>query len=146
VLGLKIDASEKDVKQAYFKLAKKYHPDLNSGADAREKFEKVSKAYELLSDAAKKDIYDQQMGFGRSQFNDMHFTSQAAKARTHVYSDDEYETMQKPTDKRTKPMGRNATNHNTQFWEDVEKEAGKTKEDYAKRVWDEFDDFFEFSK
>ncbi len=51
VLGLKIDATEKEIKAAYFKLAKKYHPDLNSGADAREKFEKVSKAYETLSDA-----------------------------------------------------------------------------------------------
>jgi molecular chaperone DnaJ len=57
-LGLKIDASEKDIKQAYFKLAKKYHPDLNSGADARDKFEKVSRAYELLSDGAKKEVYD----------------------------------------------------------------------------------------
>ena len=57
-MGLKIDASEKDIKQAYFKLAKKYHPDLNSGADARDKFEKVSRAYELLSDGAKKEVYD----------------------------------------------------------------------------------------
>ena len=43
VLGLKTDAQEKDIKQAYFKLAKKYHPDLNPGPDARDKFEKVSK-------------------------------------------------------------------------------------------------------
>jgi len=43
VLGLKTDATEKDIKTAYFKLAKKYHPDLNPGADARDKFEKVSK-------------------------------------------------------------------------------------------------------
>ena len=43
VLGLKTDSTEKDIKTAYFKLAKKYHPDLNPGADARDKFEKVSK-------------------------------------------------------------------------------------------------------
>lgn len=43
VLGLKSDAQDKDIKQAYFKLAKKYHPDLNSEADAREKFDKVQK-------------------------------------------------------------------------------------------------------
>lgn len=110
VLGLKTDASEKDIKSAYFKLAKKYHPDLNPGPDARDKFERVSKAYELLSDSAKKEVYDQQMGFGRSQFNDMHFSSQsgAARARSTVYSDDEYESMDK-SDRRTKPMsGANA--------------------------------------
>ncbi len=58
VLGLKTDAQEKDIKTAYFKLAKKYHPDLNPSADARDKFEKVSKAYETLSDSSKKEVYD----------------------------------------------------------------------------------------
>jgi curved DNA-binding protein CbpA len=43
MLGLKTDASEKDIKQAYFKLAKKYHPDLNPNDDTREKFHKVQK-------------------------------------------------------------------------------------------------------
>jgi molecular chaperone DnaJ len=55
---LKTDAQEKDIKTAYFKLAKKYHPDLNPSADARDKFEKVSKAYETLSDSSKKEVYD----------------------------------------------------------------------------------------
>lgn len=147
VLGLKTDASEKDIKSAYFKLAKKYHPDLNSGADARDKFEKVSKAYEMLSDSAKKEMYDQQMGFGRSQFNDMHFSNQsAARARSTVYSDDEYESMDK-SDKRTKPMSgggqRRKQQGSQQFWEDVNKESAK--EEYAKKHWDEFDDFFEFN-
>jgi DnaJ-class molecular chaperone len=40
-LGIKASASEKEVKAAYFKLAKKYHPDLNPSADARNMFEKV---------------------------------------------------------------------------------------------------------
>ena len=43
MLGLKADCAEKDIKQAYFKLAKKYHPDLNPSQDARERFDKVSK-------------------------------------------------------------------------------------------------------
>lgn len=58
VLGLKSDAQEKEIKQAYFKLAKKYHPDLNPSGETRDKFDKVQKAYELLSDQGKKDAYD----------------------------------------------------------------------------------------
>lgn len=41
LLGIKSDSSEKDIKQAYFKLAKKYHPDLNPKEDTRDKFDKV---------------------------------------------------------------------------------------------------------
>lgn len=40
-MGIKTDSSEKDIKQAYFKLAKKYHPDLNPSADARVHFDRV---------------------------------------------------------------------------------------------------------
>jgi len=49
-LGLKPSASEKDIKKAYFGLAKKYHPDLNPDKSARAQFETVLKAYETLSD------------------------------------------------------------------------------------------------
>lgn len=65
-------------------------------------FHPFCRAYETLSDSLKKDAYDQQMGFGRSTFQDMHFSG-AARGRG-VYSDDEYESMNK-TDKRTKPKG-----------------------------------------
>ena len=47
---LKPSASEKEIKMEYFKLAKKYHPDLNPDESARCKFENVQKAYEILSD------------------------------------------------------------------------------------------------
>jgi len=43
ILCLKTDCAEKDIKQAYFKLAKKFHPDLNPSQDARDKFDKVQK-------------------------------------------------------------------------------------------------------
>ena len=50
ILGIEPSASEKDVKLEYFKLAKKFHPDLNPDESARQKFEMVQKAYETLSD------------------------------------------------------------------------------------------------
>lgn len=60
VLGLDKSASEDDIKKAYRKLAKKYHPDLNPGdKTAEEKMKEVNGAYEILSDKEKKAKYDQ---------------------------------------------------------------------------------------
>ena len=71
VLGVEKTASEDEIKSAYRKLAKKYHPDLNPGnAEAEAKFKEVNEAYGVLSDADKRAKYDQygtadpQAGFG----------------------------------------------------------------------------------
>ena len=60
VLGLKKGASDEDIKKAYRKLAKQYHPDLNPGdKTAEQKMKEVNAAYEVLSDKEKKARYDQ---------------------------------------------------------------------------------------
>jgi curved DNA-binding protein len=60
ILGVDRNASEKDIKTAYRKLARKYHPDVNPGDKAsEEKFKEVSEAYEVLSDKDKRTKYDQ---------------------------------------------------------------------------------------
>ena len=60
VLGLKKGASEDEIKKAYRKLAKKYHPDLNPGdKEAEAKFKEVGEAYEVLSNPEKRSRYDQ---------------------------------------------------------------------------------------
>ena len=59
ILGIKRDASEKEIKQAYRKLARKYHPDVNPGDNSSEaKFKEVNEAYQVLSDAEKRKKYD----------------------------------------------------------------------------------------
>ena len=65
VLGVKKDASQDEIKSAFRKLAKKYHPDINHDADAPEKFKEAEEAYSVLSDEGKRRQYDQ---FGHAAF------------------------------------------------------------------------------
>lgn len=59
LLGVKRGASEEDIKKAYRRLARKYHPDVNPGDKvAEEKFKQISEAYDVLSDPKKKEVYD----------------------------------------------------------------------------------------
>lgn len=59
VLGVDRGAAAEDIKKSYRQLARKYHPDVNPGdAGAEERFKEVAEAYEVLSDASKRDAYD----------------------------------------------------------------------------------------
>jgi curved DNA-binding protein len=58
ILGVPRSASEDDIKKAYRKLARKYHPDVSKEADAKERFQDVAEAYEALKDKEKRAAYD----------------------------------------------------------------------------------------
>src|SRR6202162_6176154 len=90
-LGVPKSASAEDIRKSYRKLARKYHPDLNPGDKSSEdRFKNVQEAYDVLSDAKKRQMYDQvgfysengmpgagagpqgpNMGFGGFDFTDM---------------------------------------------------------------------------
>ncbi|MFR4489569.1 MAG: DnaJ domain-containing protein [Bifidobacterium pseudocatenulatum] len=70
VLGVSKDASDDDIKKAYRKLARKYHPDVNKTKEAEEKFKDISEAYDVLSDKDNRQKYDaiRQFGMGGARF------------------------------------------------------------------------------
>ena len=59
ILGVKRDAGADDIKNAYRRLARKYHPDVSKEKDAEEKFKEMAEAYETLKDPEKRAAYDQ---------------------------------------------------------------------------------------
>lgn len=69
-LEISENSSADEIKKAYRKLARKYHPDVNKEKDAEEKFKEINAAYEVLSDPQKKQQYDQ---FGDSMFGGQNF-------------------------------------------------------------------------
>ena len=69
-LGIDSDSSEDEIKKAYRKLARKYHPDINKSPEAEEKFKEINAAYEILSDKEKRVQYDQ---YGDSLFGGQSF-------------------------------------------------------------------------
>jgi len=69
-LGVSENASADEIKKAYRKLARKYHPDINKDPEAQDKFKEINAAYEVLSDPEKKAQYDQ---FGDQMFGGQNF-------------------------------------------------------------------------
>ncbi|MEQ8206503.1 MAG: DnaJ domain-containing protein, partial [Woeseia sp.] len=59
VMGVKRDASQDEIKRAYRKLARKYHPDVSKESDAELRFKEVGEAYAVLKDPEKRTAYDQ---------------------------------------------------------------------------------------
>lgn len=66
ILGVPRNATQEEIKKAYRRLARKYHPDFNKDPDAQEKFKEINEAYQVLSDPEKRKLYDQ---YGHSAFS-----------------------------------------------------------------------------
>ena len=76
ILGISRDATEKDIKTAYRRLARDHHPDVNPGDDTAEhRFKDINEAYQVLSDSAKRQVYDR---FGHEGLNQSFDANSAA--------------------------------------------------------------------
>jgi len=82
ILGVSRNATQEEIKKAYRRLARKYHPDFNKEPGAEDKFKEINQAYQVLSDENKKQIYDQYGEEGLSA--QMGQGAQEAWARTNV--------------------------------------------------------------
>ena len=81
VLGVERDASQEEIKKAYRKLAKKYHPDINrENPQAQERFQEINEANEVLGDPEKRRRYDE---YGEHWKHSEEFEAQQRNARTH---------------------------------------------------------------
>lgn len=72
LMGVSEDASDKDIKMAYRKLARKYHPDISKEPNAEERFKEVGEAYEVLRDPIKRAEYDTYRKHGEFNQNAQH--------------------------------------------------------------------------
>jgi hypothetical protein len=90
ILGVSISSSDKEIKLAYFRQAKKYHPDLNpNDPSAKAKFQEISAAYELLSDPTKRRMYD-----ATGYSSDTHHQSAQSQAQYQHHAEEMFRTVQ----------------------------------------------------
>jgi len=73
LLGIKKSASAEDIKKAYRKLAREFHPDVSDKPDAEEKLKEINEAYEVLKDPNKRQEYDNPNPFTSSGFNPFNY-------------------------------------------------------------------------
>jgi curved DNA-binding protein len=81
IMGVTPNASEQEIKAAYRRLARKYHPDLSKEPNAEERFKEMGEAYETLRDAKKREEYDQYLKYGA--FNKQQHTASHESPEPH---------------------------------------------------------------
>lgn len=85
IMGVAPNASEQEIKTAYRRLARKYHPDLSKEANAEEQFKQMGEAYEILRDPAKRKEYDNYLK--NKEFNQKaHYSSESTDRNYHYQS------------------------------------------------------------
>jgi curved DNA-binding protein len=92
ILGVERSATEKEIKTAYRKLARKWHPDLHPSdkkKEAEEQFKRINEAYEVLSDPEKRDKYDR-LGSRWQDGQEFTYEQQPGAGGTHFYTSGDF--------------------------------------------------------
>ncbi|WP_133130386.1 DnaJ C-terminal domain-containing protein [Legionella yabuuchiae] len=118
IMGLKRDATEKDIKMAYRRLARKYHPDISKEPNAEEKFKELGEAYEVLKDPDKRKLYDQygqdwEQGPRREQTSQQYTWQGAGPEQGFSFDEDFLESIfgARPGARRQQPAYKGADYH-----------------------------------
>lgn len=129
ILDLKRTATKREIKQAYYRLSKKYHPDINSEANASEKFKAIHEAYQILGDEKNKLDYDISINQGHypTKSESGEFAFRSYKRRTGpVYPssssfnfDEHFQAHYGQTHKRPSPYSNRAHYSNKMSQEDL---------------------------
>ena len=81
VLNIKRDSSPQEIKLAYYKLSKQYHPDVNNSKNAENNFKEIQEAYGILGDELHKREYDESLRYPKGGVYDEHFKAQYKNAK-----------------------------------------------------------------
>jgi curved DNA-binding protein len=92
IMGVSPDASDKDIKTAYRKLARKYHPDISKEANAEEQFKEMGEAYEVLKDPVKRAEYDQYLKNREFNQNTRHSSRHTGAGQQHQYQGAQFDS------------------------------------------------------
>lgn len=92
IMGVSPDASEKDIKTAYRKLARKYHPDISKESNAEERFKEMGEAYEVLRDTKKRAEYDQYLKHRELNQRAHQSTGYSHSGRENPYQDVQFDS------------------------------------------------------
>lgn len=133
ILGVEKGASQDEIKSAYKKLAKKFHPDINKEANASDKFKEINEAAAVLGDAEKRQQYDQfgSSGFDGQQFSGFDFRDFAGNMNFDDVFDNLFSSFGFKTSRRGRP-GRDLVAEVDVTFEDVAK--GTTREIEMQRM------------
>lgn len=97
ILGVKQTANDNEIKTAYRKLAKEYHPDKNQGnKESEEKFKKITEAYDTLSDSKKRAAYDYALS-GTSDFKNNYFYGNSSDIFSDLFKHSKFESKKRNT-------------------------------------------------
>lgn len=135
VLGVERTSSNEDIKSAYLKLAKQYHPDLNKSEGAEDKFKSITVAYEALNNQRNRDLYDAYMY--SDPYSDMNY--EHFKEKEKNFNNENFYQEKARWDRYNEQF---KNKKESSFWNNNKGNYNRNKTEYEDDFFKEFDNMF----